>query len=87
VFTATLNDSATPVEELLHIRLKWSVAGNYSIGGPQWDWMSAVCWLYGRQIHQALGGRPIGLIATSYGGTLIEFWMPPKALQDCGISA
>ncbi len=87
VFTASLNESATPVEELLHIRLKWSVAGNYSIGGPQWDWMSAVCWLYGRQIHQALGGRPIGLIATSYGGTLIEFWMPPKALQDCGISA
>jgi hypothetical protein len=42
-----------------------------------------VCWLYGRQIHQALGGRPIGLIATSYGGTAIEYWMPPKALQDC----
>jgi sialate O-acetylesterase len=48
--------------------------------------MSAVCWLYGRQIHQALGGRPIGLIATSFGGTPIELWMPPKALQDCNVT-
>jgi hypothetical protein len=37
-------------------------------------------------IHQALGSRPIGLIGTSWGGTSIELWMPPKALQDCGIS-
>jgi sialate O-acetylesterase len=45
--------------------------------------MSAVCWLYGRMIHQALGGRPIGLIATSWGGTPVEFWSPPEALHDC----
>ncbi len=47
--------------------------------------MSAVCWLYGRMIHEALGGRPMGLIATSFGGTTIEVWMPPPTLQDCGI--
>ena len=28
--------------------------------------MSAICWVYGRMIHQALGGRPIGLIATNW---------------------
>ena len=86
VFTAALKGSAVPVEELLHIELKWSLPSSHSIGGPDWDWMSAVCWLYGRQIHVALYGRPIGLIATSYGGTLIEYWMPPKALHDCSIS-
>jgi len=85
VFTATLVSSRKPVEELLNMTLKWSVASPESIGGPEWAYMSAVCWLYGRQIHQALGGRPIGLIATSYGGTAIEHWMPPQALQDCGI--
>ena len=43
--------------------------------------MSAVCWLYGRMIHQALGGRPIGLMATSWNGTaLLNIWMPPQAL-------
>jgi len=83
VFTAGLRPSSMPIEELISIALKWSVASSTSIGGPDWDRMSAVCWLYGRMIHQALGGRPIGLIATSYGGTYIEFWMPTKALEDC----
>ncbi len=85
VFTVAQAGSATPAEELFAITLNWSVASSASIGGPDWRYTSAVCWLYGRQIHQALGGRPIGLIATSYGGTAIELWMPPKALQDCDI--
>lgn len=85
VFTAALKPSATPVEELLGIVENWSVASAQSIGGPSFTYMSAVCWLYGRMIHEALGGRPIGLVATSWGGTAIELWMPPKALQECGI--
>jgi sialate O-acetylesterase len=83
VFTASLEHSASPVEELINISLNWSLASPHSVGGPDWVYMSAVCWLYGRMIHQALDGRPIGLIATSFGGTFIELWMPPKALQDC----
>ncbi len=83
VFTAELNTSTTPVEELFGIVLNWSLASPHSIGGPGWQYMSAVCWLYGRMIHQALDGRPIGLIAASWAGTAIEVWMPPKALQDC----
>jgi sialate O-acetylesterase len=85
VFTASTEGSATPIEELLGIRLNWSLPSSSSLDGPDWNYMSAVCWLYGRQIHEALGGRPIGLIATSYGGTAIELWMPPKALEDCDI--
>jgi len=83
VFTANFNASAIPVEELLGILLPWSVASPKSIGGPPRLYMSAICWLYGRMIHQALNGRPIGLIATSWGGTAIEVWMPPKALHEC----
>jgi sialate O-acetylesterase len=83
LFTTSLIPSAIPIEELLGIALNWSVASPKTVGGPSWDYMSAVCWLYGRMIHQSLGGRPIGLIATSWGGTPVEFWMPPKALQDC----
>jgi sialate O-acetylesterase len=85
VFTATLVSSRKPVEELLNMTLKWSVASPESIGGPDWAYMSAICWLYGRMIHEALGGRPLGLIATSYGATAVEHWMPPQALEDCGI--
>ena len=85
VFTAELNLSVVPVEELLDTALTWSVASTQSTGGPEWSYISAVCWLDGRMIHQALGGRPIGLIATSWRGTPIEPWMPSKALQDCGM--
>jgi sialate O-acetylesterase len=87
VFTAALKPSDTPIEELLGIIENWSVASPQSIGGPSFTYMSAVCWVYGRMIHEALGGRPIGLIATSWGGTAIELWMPPAALHDCGISS
>jgi sialate O-acetylesterase len=86
VFTASRMESALPLEELLGMYLNWSVASPQSIGGPSFTYMSAVCWLYGRMIHESLGGRPIGLIATSWGGTAIELWMPPLALHDCGIS-
>jgi sialate O-acetylesterase len=86
LFTAALNESAVPVEELLGIWLNWSVASPQSANGPSGTYMSAVCWLYGRMIHQALDGRPIGLIATSWEGTNIQVWMPPKALQDCNIT-
>lgn len=87
VFTAALKPSDTPVEELLGIVENWSVASPESIGGPTWQYMPAVCWLYGRMIHEALDGRPIGLVATSYGGTPIEVWMPPEPLHECGISS
>jgi sialate O-acetylesterase len=83
IFSNSQIPSAIPVEESLGITLNWSIASSKTVGGPDWQYMSAVCWLYGRMIHQALDGRPIGLIATSWGGTLIELWMPPKALLDC----
>jgi sialate O-acetylesterase len=83
LFTAFLVASASPLEELGGIWLNWSVASSQTVGGPDDHYMSAVCWLYGRMVHQALDGRPMGLIATSYYGTMIEVWMPPKALQDC----
>ncbi|CAF3256528.1 unnamed protein product [Rotaria socialis] len=86
IFTAALRASDTPIEELIDIVENWSVASPQSVGGPSFHYMSAVCWLYGRMIHEALGGRPIGLIATSWGGTFIEYWMPPSALHECGIS-
>ena len=87
VFTASLLPSAVPIEELLGINLNWSVASSQSVGGPDWDYMSATCWLYGRMVHEALGGRPMGLIATSWGGTPVEFWMPPSALHECNDTA
>jgi len=83
LFGAGRIQSWVPEEELLSIGLKWSVASNTSVGSP---FASAVCWLYGRMIHTGLGGRPIGLIHTSWGGTAIEYWSPPEVLRSCNIT-
>ena len=74
--------SDTPLDELKVMGLNWSVASPQSVGS---GYASAVCWLYGRMIHEGLGGRPIGLIHSSWGGTPIELWSPPQVLRDCGI--
>ena len=75
--------AAAPVEEIPSIGMKWSVASSSVVGN---GYAYAVCWMYGRMIHTALNGRPIGLINTSWGGTAIELWMPRQALTDCGIT-
>ena len=82
LFTAALRQAYTPEEELLAVGLHWSVASNVSVGS---NYASAVCWLYGRMVQAALGGRPMGLVHSSWGGTGIEFWSPPEALKACGI--
>jgi len=86
LFTTALVPSNQPVDELLGIDLNWSAAKPDIIGAPDWSHMSAVCWLFGRMIHQALNERPIGLIASSWGGTAIEYWLPPDSLGKCGVT-
>jgi len=83
LYSAGLFSTPAPVEQLVGIGLLWALPTAENIGKTNWSIFSAVCWLYGRMIHTALGGRPIGLIATIYGGTAIEYWMPPAALQEC----
>ncbi len=82
LFTVGQAPAFTPQEEIITIAMQWSVASPTSVGSGA---TSAVCWLYGRMIQEGLGGRPIGLIHTSWGGTYIEYWTPPEVLIDCGI--
>jgi sialate O-acetylesterase len=82
LFTAAHGATPIPQEELITIAMQWSVASNTSVANIH---ASAVCWLYGRMINEDLGGRPIGLVHSSWGGTNIEFWTPPEALKACGI--
>jgi sialate O-acetylesterase len=83
LFTASDAVAYTPQEELIRVAMPWSVASNVSVGNGA---ASAVCWLYGRMINEGLGGRPIGLVHSSWGGTDIEYWTPPEVLRDCGIT-
>jgi sialate O-acetylesterase len=83
LFTVGQVPASTPQDELVRILMRWSVASNTTAASGE---TSAVCWLYGRFIHEALGGRPMGMIHTSMGGTNIELWTPPEVLKDCGVN-
>jgi sialate O-acetylesterase len=51
----------------------WAVASAGWLGAQAWNSFSAVCWLFGRDIHDALGGTvPIGLISSNWGGTPVQ---------------
>ena len=56
-----------------------------SICGPAWKYFSAVCWYYGVELYKKLQ-YPVGLVATTWGGTPIEAWSSPDALAKCNIS-
>jgi len=80
--------STSPLQQLHTIEQGWAIASNTSIGGPQWGYFSAVCWFFGRDVHDALGGKvPIGLISNNWGGTPIQHWSSPQALSACKTGA
>ena len=83
LFTLVDTQASTPQEELVNTGMPWSVASNITLTS---GYVSAVCWLYGRMIHEALDGRPIGLTHVSWSGTYIEYWTPPEALIECDIT-
>ena len=82
LFTTAHGAISIPQEEPMTIAMNWSVPSNTSVGDAH---ASAVCWLYGRMINEALGGRPIGLVHSSWGGTNIEYWTPREALRACEV--
>uniref|UniRef100_A0A8C5TDD5 Sialic acid acetylesterase n=1 Tax=Malurus cyaneus samueli TaxID=2593467 RepID=A0A8C5TDD5_9PASS len=56
-----------------------------NLGHGNFTYFSAVCWLFGRSLYEALGS-PIGLVEVAWGGTPIEAWSSRRVLQACGIS-
>jgi len=49
--------------------------------------MSAVCFLYARNIQDMMGENkvPLGLIGSYWGGTRVEAWSSQQALDNCGV--
>jgi sialate O-acetylesterase len=76
--------SPVPLTELKTIEQNWSVAYNTTIGGGNWTYFSAVCWLFGRDVYDSmLGAVPIGLVSTNWGGTPVQDWSSTDALNKC----
>jgi len=70
---------------LLIARLCLNLCFLESVGGPAWSYFSAVCWLYGSYLYDELK-IPIGLVDSDWGGTPVEAWSSPRALEECGLS-
>ncbi|KAJ4936023.1 hypothetical protein JOQ06_017547 [Pogonophryne albipinna] len=70
-FMATLAQSKTEQTDLIDVQIPWSVP-------------PLLCWLFGRDLYDKLQ-YPIGLVESCWGGTPIEPWCSPRALQHCGL--
>ncbi|XP_038609330.1 sialate O-acetylesterase [Tachyglossus aculeatus] len=84
IFAVSLSQAEQELEDLEAVDLPWSVPTPENLGHGNFQFFSAVCWLFGRQLYDRLR-YPIGLVASSWGGTPIEAWSSPRALRECGL--
>lgn len=82
LFTVNMDTATTPQYDLIRVEESWTAPNRNTVGATAWSYFSAVCWLFGKNIHKALG-VPIGLIGTNWGGTPVEAWSSPVALAAC----
>ncbi|KAM6334531.1 sialate O-acetylesterase isoform 1-T1 [Alca torda] len=84
VFAVAPARSDVELEDLERIDLPWSIPTAENLGHGNFTYFSAVCWLLGRYLYEALG-YPIGLVEAAWGGTPIEAWSSRRALRACGL--
>ncbi|NXE68148.1 SIAE acetylesterase, partial [Calcarius ornatus] len=85
VFAAAPARSSVELEDLEQIDLPWSIpTAAENLGHGNFTYFSAVCWLLGRSLYEALG-TPIGLVEAVWGGTPIEAWSSRRVLKACGL--
>ncbi|KAM9269242.1 sialate O-acetylesterase [Morus bassanus] len=84
IFTAAPARSDVELQDLEQIDLPWSVPTAENLGHGNFTYFSAVCWLLGRYLYEALR-YPVGLVEVAWGGTPIEAWSSRRALRACGL--
>lgn len=82
IFTVAMESSTVPLSDLKSVEEIWSLPNKETLGGD--GFFSAVCWLYGKRLYNKLK-YPIGLVASTWGGTPIETWSDKAALKKCNI--
>jgi sialate O-acetylesterase len=73
LFLVPLVPSGTPAQ---HVNARWVECSPETVAG-----FSAVLYYFGRHLHRELN-VPLGLIASSWGGTRIEPWIPPVGYES-----
>jgi sialate O-acetylesterase len=79
--------SYTPLNQLATIAQPWTVGSPASVGVGNWSEFSAVCALFARNIHDAIGKNvPIGAISSNWGGTRSQAWVTNATNALCNTS-
>jgi sialate O-acetylesterase len=73
-------EKAKAAQPATNVKGSWTPCSPKSVGNGGWGGFSATAYFFGRQLYKELK-VPIGLIHTSWGGTLAEFWTSRKALE------
>lgn len=68
--------SPTPIDNISATGNGWQVCSPKTVAD-----FSAVGYFFGREIHKSQKNIPIGLINTSWGGTVVETWTSAQALS------
>ena len=76
LFTLPRIPSDTP---LTNVNSQWLICNPTNIKQGNWNGFSAVGYFFGRKLNQELG-IPIGLISSSWGGTIAEAWVSESSL-------
>ena len=76
LFVVPKSVATTPQDGL---KSQWAVCSPTSIANGPWNGFSAVGYFFGRKLNQELG-VPIGLIESSWGGTIAEAWVSESSL-------
>ena len=58
--------------------IPWSKPNAGSVAG-----LSAYCYYHVREVANAHPGIPLGVVASSWGGTAIQPWMTPETVENC----
>ena len=82
------NVSLTPIDTFSSAApYEWGVSSPTTIGGPQWQYFSATCYFFGREVYKRDQTVPVGLVASDWGGTYVQAWSSPDALAQCNTTA
>eukprot|EP00750_Incisomonas_marina_P031081 INCI7703.4.p1 GENE.INCI7703.4~~INCI7703.4.p1 ORF type:complete len:615 (+),score=67.28 INCI7703.4:127-1971(+) len=71
--------------QTLSPRVPWQVAApSTTCTGTGFSPFSAVCWYFGKNVFQQLGGTvPVGLVSSNVGGTGVQLWSSQDATAKC----
>jgi sialate O-acetylesterase len=79
LFQVARSNSTNPLNDFETFSIPWSLPTPSTL-----QKFSAVCWYFGKELNQRLN-IPIGLIQSTFTGTVIEKWLPQESLTACNL--